>query len=250
MLAVTVAAAAAAGRQIAITPAQGRDVLLAAALVGCAGIAARRRGGRACPTGSPVTCSRCGACRRLCCSRRCTRCARRRWPWGLPARGQAGPALELTFRAATLGLAGGAGSILFRALGAAGHQRWFADPVTLAAAVASAGLFVVVSVTLAAVAAHAADPVAGWREAAWNHEHLLLDLAGLCVGILVTIACAVSPALLAVALPPVMLLQRSLPHQQLRVTARADPKTGLLHAAAWQREADAQIRAAQRPGRR
>jgi diguanylate cyclase (GGDEF)-like protein len=249
MLAVTVAAAAAAGRQIVITPAQGRDVLLAAALVGCAGIcqeAARRQGLPDGVTRDLLT------------------------VWCLPAAlllpplyalcapalavgvyqlgARHGPALEQTFRAATLGLAGGAGSVLFRALGAAGHQRWFAHPVTLAAAVASAGLFVVVSVTLAAVAAHAADPVAGWREAAWNHEHLLLDLAGLCVGILVTIACAVSPALLAVALPPVMLLQRSLPHQQLRVAARADPKTGLLHAAAWQREADTRIRAAQRAG--
>jgi diguanylate cyclase (GGDEF)-like protein len=249
MLAVTVAAVAAAGRQIAITSAQSRDVLLAAALVGCAGIcqeAARRQ------------CLPDGVTRDLL------------TVWCLPAAlllpplyalcapalavgvyqlgARHGPVLEQTFRAATLGLAGGAGSILFRALGAAGHQRWFAHPVTLAAAAASAGLFVVVSVTLAAVAAHAADPVAGWREAAWNHEHLLLDLAGLCVGILVTIACAVSPALLAVALPPVMLLQRSLPHQQLRVAARADPKTGLLHAAAWQREADAQIRAAQRAG--
>jgi diguanylate cyclase (GGDEF)-like protein len=249
MLTVIAAAAVTTGRQLAITPAQGRDVLLAAALVVCAGIcqeAARRQGLPDGVTRDLLT------------------------VWCLPAAlllpplyalcapalavgvhqigARHGPALQQAFRAATLGLAGGAGSALFRVLGAAGHQRWFAHPVTLAVAVASAGLFVVVSVTVAAVAAHAADPVAGWGEAAWNHENLLLDLAGLCVGILVTIACSVSPALLVVALPPVMLLQRSLPHHQLRVAAQADPKTGLLHAAAWQREADARIRTAHRAG--
>ena len=50
---------------------------------------------------------------------------------------------------------------------------------------------------------------------------------------LVTIACALTPALILVALPPVMLLQRSLMHQQLQAAARTDAKTGLLNAAAW-----------------
>ena len=161
-------------------------------------------------------------------------------------RARHGPPVEQVFRAATLGLAGGGASALFRTVGVAGHARWFVHPVMLSAAVGSAAVFVVVGVALAAVAAHAADPVAGWRAAAWNHENLLLDLAGLCVGILVAIACSVSPVLLFVALPPVMLLQRSLPHRQLRMAAQADPKTGLLHAAAWQCEADARIRAAHR----
>ena len=55
---------------------------------------------------------------------------------------------------------------------------------------------------------------------------MLLDLAETCVGILVTIACALSTLLLAVALPPVVLLQRSLLHSQLKLQARTDPKTG------------------------
>jgi diguanylate cyclase (GGDEF)-like protein len=57
------------------------------------------------------------------------------------------------------------------------------------------------------------------------------------VGILVTIACALSTLLLAVALPPVVLLQRSLLHSQLKLQARTDPKTGVLNAGAWQGEA-------------
>jgi diguanylate cyclase (GGDEF)-like protein len=38
-----------------------------------------------------------------------------------------------------------------------------------------------------------------------------------------------------------MMLQRSMMHQQLTAAARTDPKTGLLNAAAWQREADAEV---------
>ena len=54
--------------------------------------------------------------------------------------------------------------------------------------------------------------------------------------------------LLFVALPPVILLQRSLLHQQLRTAARTDAKTGLLNAVAWQREADGWVRRARRAG--
>jgi len=75
---------------------------------------------------------------------------------------------------------------------------------------------------------------------------LLLDLTETCVGILVAVTCALSYLLLLVALPPVILLQRSLMHQQLAAAARTDPKTGLLNAAAWQREADAEVARAQR----
>jgi len=55
------------------------------------------------------------------------------------------------------------------------------------------------------------------------------------------VSCALSFGLLLVALPPVILLQRGLMHQQLAAAARTDPKTGLLNATAWQREADAAV---------
>jgi diguanylate cyclase (GGDEF)-like protein len=64
--------------------------------------------------------------------------------------------------------------------------------------------------------------------------------------VLVTIACTLSWVMLFVALPPVILLQRSLLHQQLRAAAQSDPKTGLLNAVAWQREAERWIRRARR----
>jgi diguanylate cyclase (GGDEF)-like protein len=66
------------------------------------------------------------------------------------------------------------------------------------------------------------------------------------VGILVTIACALSTFLLTVALPPVVLLQRSLLHSQLKAQARIDAKTGLLNAGAWQAEAGLAVDRARR----
>ncbi|WP_428829396.1 diguanylate cyclase [Nonomuraea coxensis] len=84
------------------------------------------------------------------------------------------------------------------------------------------------------------------RELLWDKESLLLDIVELCLGISVAILCGLNLALLLLALPPVVLLQRSLLHAQLQAAARTDAKTGLLNAAAWQREADMEIVRARR----
>ncbi len=161
-------------------------------------------------------------------------------------RARRGPPGWGAFTAAAMGLSGAAASALFRLEGT--HGRWFLHPATLTVAAACAVLFVMINAILVAVAMLASDPQAAGRSVPWDPESLLLDLTGLCAGVLVTIVGALSPVLLAVALPPVILLQRSLLHQQLRTAARTDAKTGLLNAAAWQREAAAKIRMAQRAG--
>jgi diguanylate cyclase (GGDEF)-like protein len=149
-----------------------------------------------------------------------------------------------------LGLAGACASYAFhlyvpRPL--AGPATWLTDSdIAIPLAVACAALFTVVNTALVAIAAHAAAPEGRWREVLWTRESLLLDVVELCVGVLVTIACALSPGMLILALPPVVLLQRSLLHQQLQAAARTDAKTGLLNAAAWQREADTELSRAQR----
>src|SRR6202023_2078057 len=102
-------------------------------------------------------------------------------------------------------------------------------------------LFAVLNTGIVAIAVHLADPEAPLATVLWDRESLLLDLTETCVGILVAVTCALSFLLLLVALPPVILLQRSLMHQQLAAAARTDPKTGLLNATAWQREADAEV---------
>lgn len=183
-------------------------------------------------------------------------------------RARQGPLYWRAFTAASLGLAGAASSALFQQVHAHGH--WPLNPGTMAAAAGCAGLFVLINGILVGIARRAAQSqsqsgpagpagLAGAHghglaagaprlRSGWDSEGVLIGLAGLCAGLLVTIACALNPVLLAVALPPVILLQRSLLHQQLRAAARTDAKTGLLNAVAWQREADGWVRRARRAG--
>lgn len=161
-------------------------------------------------------------------------------------RARQGPLYWRTFSGAAMGLAGGAASFVFHVSGPTG--RWFLHPAAVGAALGSAALFVVLNTAIVAVAARAAGPRASRLRGTSDPENLLVDVAGLCAGVLVAIACGLSPALLVVALPPVMLLQRSLLHQHLSNAARTDAKTGLLNATAWQREAEESLRRVRRAG--
>lgn len=162
-----------------------------------------------------------------------------------------GAVYRRAFSSAALGLAGACASVLFRLLtpvapeGLAsvwltypGPNAWLMRPRQAALAVACAVVFAVLNACLVAVAAWLVDPDARLADMLWDRERMMLDLTETCVGILVTISCGLSALLLAVALPPVVLLQRSLLHSQLKAQARTDPKTGVLNAGAWQGEAD------------
>jgi diguanylate cyclase (GGDEF)-like protein len=165
------------------------------------------------------------------------------------------PMYRRVFSSAALGLAGAAASATFHLavphairVSLAGTHAWLTRPTVLLTAVACAVLFAVLNAGIVALAAHLAEPDAPLAKVLWDRERLLLDLTETCVGILVAVACGLNPMLLLVALPPVILLQRSLMHQQLAAAARTDPKTGLLNATAWQREADAEVTRALRSG--
>ena len=82
---------------------------------------------------------------------------------------------------------------------------------------------------------------AGGTPSMWDREALLVDSVELCVGVTVAILAQLSLFLLVIAVPPVLLLQRSLVYQQLQTAARTDPKTGLLNAPTWEQEAAEQI---------
>jgi diguanylate cyclase (GGDEF)-like protein len=177
-------------------------------------------------------------------------------------RPNAGPRYRQAFGVAALGLSGAAASVAFARFGPRpdavrdvtqwvshpGQDAWFTRPLTAGVAVLCGALFCVLNAALLAMAARVSAPAAAPRRVLRDPESLILDVTGVCVGVLVTIACALSPVLLFVALPPVILLQRSLLHQQLRTAARTDGKTGLLNASAWQREADAETGRAVRTG--
>jgi diguanylate cyclase (GGDEF)-like protein len=163
------------------------------------------------------------------------------------------------FSGAALGLAGACASVLFRLLttvvpeGQAsvwltypGPNAWLMRPQQAAIAIACAVAFGVLNAVLVAVAAWLVSPDARLADMLWDRERMLLDLTETCVGILVTICCALSALLLVIALPPVVLLQRSLLHSQLKAQARTDPKTGVLNAGAWQGEADLAVDRARR----
>jgi diguanylate cyclase (GGDEF)-like protein len=125
--------------------------------------------------------------------------------------------------------------------------RWLLHPaLAIPTMIGCAVLYTLISTAIVALAAHITASRSPWREILWNRESVKLDTVEICVGVLIMIACAVTPALLVVALPPALLLQRSLMHQQLQAAARTDAKTGLLNAAAWQREAEAEIARATR----
>src|SRR6266568_4719420 len=130
------------------------------------------------------------------------------------------PVYRRVFSSAALGLAGAATSATFHLVtpgsvfaALPGSRAWLTRPPVMLAAVGCAVVFAVVNSFTVAVAAHLAEPDTAIKKMLWDRETLLLDLTETCVGILVAVTCALSYLLLLVALPPVILLQRSLMHQ-------------------------------------
>ena len=66
------------------------------------------------------------------------------------------------------------------------------------------------------------------------------------LGILITIAVALSPVLVVIALPTVLLVRRFLIHPVLVAQSRTDAKTGLLNVSTWESEAEAELSRAKR----
>ena len=74
-----------------------------------------------------------------------------------------------------------------------------------------------------------------------GREAVCNQVTELCLAVLTAFAAAHSALALVVALPLVIVLQRSLRHASLAAAARTDAKTGLLNAGAWQREAAVEV---------
>ncbi len=107
---------------------------------------------------------------------------------------------------------------------------------------------IVVNGLLVGLAIRLSKPHVPLREVFWDREAVTIDLAELCTGLLVTVVAGLALPLVALAVPPVLLLQRSLVHAQLRAAARTDAKTGLLNATTWQLEAETEVARAKRTG--
>lgn len=149
------------------------------------------------------------------------------------------------FSNATISLAYGAASVVFHAL-----------PGEVTGLPPSSGLHVIawtacvvgcgvlgwlVNHILLLGAIKASDPAARVRELLATRESVTADLAELTLATLVALLVAINPALMTLALPSVVLYRRYLMQAQLVAHARLDPKTGLLNAGTWQREAEAEL---------
>jgi diguanylate cyclase (GGDEF)-like protein len=85
------------------------------------------------------------------------------------------------------------------------------------------------------------------RQVLGHGDEIVLEIATLSLGALVAVVVTVSGPLLALfVLPALLVLHRAVLVRQLERAASTDSKTGLLTAAAWQRQAMRQLQRAQR----
>ena len=151
------------------------------------------------------------------------------------AHGLSYAAASLVFRSALPALCGGAG-------GPGGHTlAW----ITLAAGCGLVSMAVQACLILPPVKATAA-PGTRLRSLVLGREAVCNQVTELCLAVLTAFAAAHSALASVVALPLVIVLQRSLRHASLAAAARTDAKTGLLNAGAWQREAAVEVTRAAR----
>jgi diguanylate cyclase (GGDEF)-like protein len=158
---------------------------------------------------------------------------------------QRAPLYRRVFSCAAVGLSYGAASVTFHSLsglvprgpaGTLGHGTVWTLLVIVSALIKS-----VLNKATILTAAKGANPDASIRKAVLSGEPLYHDASEICIGVLVTFGVAGNPLLAVTALPVVTLLQRSLRHAKLVTDSRADPKTGLLNAATWERESAVEV---------
>jgi diguanylate cyclase (GGDEF)-like protein len=95
-------------------------------------------------------------------------------------------------------------------------------------------------------AVKSSDPTVRVRDVIGTREGIMNDMAELCAAALAAVAIFFSPLSLVLALPLVIVLQRSSLHAQLLSGSRLDSKTGLLNAGTWRKEASAEVSRASR----
>ena len=149
------------------------------------------------------------------------------------------------FSNATISLAYGCASWLFHVLppaavgavpGTGTHVLAWTGAVAACGALAWA-----VNVGLILVAMRLADRATRVGDMFGSREGLISDLIELTFGVSLALVVAINPALMALALPSVVLYRRYLMQAQLVAQARMDAKTGLLNAGTWQREAEVEV---------
>jgi diguanylate cyclase (GGDEF)-like protein len=108
--------------------------------------------------------------------------------------------------------------------------------------------YVLVNTVLVASAIGLSGVGTSARELFGRWDDNALEVATLCMGALAAVALGAAPGLVALALPPILVLHRAVLVRQLEEVAAHDAKTGLLNAAAWQAQAARAVRRVQRSG--
>jgi diguanylate cyclase (GGDEF)-like protein len=148
------------------------------------------------------------------------------------------------YTTATVVLAAGAAH---SAVERAGGLPTTPDDVAGVAGIAAAVLlYVVVNTLLVAGVIALTSEWPGVRALVGRLDDNALEVATLCMGGLAAVAIGSTPWLVALVLPPILVLHRAVLVRQLEEVASTDAKTGLLNSAAWQAEAARAVRRAQR----
>jgi diguanylate cyclase (GGDEF)-like protein len=154
------------------------------------------------------------------------------------------------FTAAATGLSYGLASVLYHKL--AGHLAWLSPGpgtkwLVWISVVAACGVAQwAINTGLVMTAVKGADREASVRQLAFTREPLFNDGAELVTTVVTAVLTAANVFMVVLSLPLVILLQRSHRHANLVAASRVDPKTGLLNALTWQREARVELTRASR----
>ncbi|MFI7586785.1 GGDEF domain-containing protein [Spongisporangium articulatum] len=159
------------------------------------------------------------------------------------------PVYRRVFSVFAIGLAHAVASLAFtatiRALGDPVVARGWAVLGWAGAGLLAAAIATLLAGVVVAAAVKLSSPEESWWDLL-SRENMTIDVGELCLGVMLSILAMLNPLLLLIAVVPVVLLQRVLVHDQLTAAARTDPKTGLLNALAWEREATVEISRASR----
>ena len=157
---------------------------------------------------------------------------------------------RMVFTAASISLCYAAVSVLFRwlpssfagpHLGTSWHALTWALAVAACEILAGRGQHFLIF-----GAVKLSDPKVRLRDMDLTLQALETDFLKVDLGVLITLAVALSPAMVIVALPTVLLVRRFLEHDVLVAQSRIDSKTGLLNVSTWENEAEAELSRASR----
>ena len=155
------------------------------------------------------------------------------------------PLYKRVYTVAALGIAYGCARLVYMGMLPAGTDPriylFHHTPMWLVAAGAGAVTQWTVNQGLIAAVLRLEHPGMPLKGELFSRETLHNDATELCAAMLVAVGMTISEFTLIIALPLTTLLQRSFRHAQLLSEARADAKTGLLNAATWEREAEAEV---------